>query len=89
MTEEELAEVIDLRVERKFDALSTKLRLDVTEKMFDLIAKAHTPDFELDQLGLLYCNGRKIFDMRQLLRDVLADLIPPKDDPDDGGDDGR
>lgn len=80
MTEEELAEMIDGIVERKFDALATKLRLDVTEGMFDLIAKAVAPTFELNPRGPFLCNGREIGDLRPIVRDVLADLIPPKDD---------
>jgi hypothetical protein len=75
MTEEELADFVAEVVVDKFEQLATKMRADFTEQLFELQAKASAPHFELTPMGELFCNGRKVGDVRNVFRDVVDEVL--------------
>lgn len=84
MTEEELADFVGEIVVAKFEALATQLKLDMTERLFDLQAKSIAPVFALTPTGEVFANGRKVGDVRPVFREVLAEVLAKRTESDDG-----
>ena len=76
MTEKELDAIADV-VAEKFEQLATTLRLEFTERLFELQANAAAPTFNLTPMGELYVNGRKVGDVRPVFREVVAEAMRP------------
>lgn len=87
MTREELTQLVD-EVGERFDTLRdevrqliservdqrvAELRGDLLEKLFGLRA----PDFQLTPMGELYCDGKKIGDVRPVFRAIVAEVVTP------------
>jgi hypothetical protein len=52
-----------------------QIRLDVTERLFELQAKASAPSFALSPMGELFCNGVRVGDVRAIFAKVVAEEL--------------
>jgi hypothetical protein len=63
----ELARLVEASVVQR----TAELRGDLLEKLLQL----RTPDYQLTPKGELYCDGKRVGDVRPVFRDVVAEVL--------------
>jgi hypothetical protein len=73
----ELQRLVETRVEITVETRTAVLRGDLLEKLLQLRA----PDYQLTPKGELYCDGKRVGDVRPVFRDVVAEVLADQTRP--------